>query len=220
MTRSDEMHRAVDQICDTWYRAAAVNRAHLKAHAYDTAPISGGDGSDPTGNTVVNGRAPAWLAELHDVAITFLEYMPVDPEVLRRAWHALFVEVPDGWSEGRIGWRDDGSPIFGAVTRMYHLADLGLRWFPPLPPKPDRGQLIEETVVGERGNQVDVCALCTDPAPSGRDVHGRVLVHRIEMVDGTTVVLHASTCYYRVDRRARAHGMSIGGYLNVFGAAA
>ena len=93
--------------------------------------------------------------------------------------------------------------------RVFHQADRALALWPK---PPSGGQTVGDITVGARHNQVEVCWKCGEPAPSGRDANGLLLIHRVP-VGNTTVALHATTCYFQLDRKARAAGTSLGTYL-------
>lgn len=155
--RVADLHRAVDVICDAWPKASEdANSGGLRGHNFEPTVHVVGSHADPTGDAAVNtGHAAAWLCELHDVAVVFVERMPGGSERLRNAWHALFNQCPSGWA-------------YNATQRLYRLADDALTWWPPPPTVGDR---VDDLEVGDGrrlANDVGLCALCGGVTIAGR----------------------------------------------------
>lgn len=108
-----------------------------------------------------------------------------------------------GFPEPARGWLSDLEDV---RRRLYQLADDAARLWPM---KAKLGMVVDGVTVGRRGNDVEMCGLCRQPAPSdGRDGNGRPLVHKVPVGDGH-VMLHRSPCYDRVWRQAKASGQTI-----------
>lgn len=184
MTQQQDMHKAVDVICDAWPEAQEDDTSVLRGHGYDAQRQPVGDHGDPTGNAAIRpNKASAWIIELRQLAYMYLDApLPHTPSQLRRQWHRVLNEHQTGWSPQ-------------AVARLYNLANNALAWWPHDKVKP--GQVVNGVTVGERGNDVEVCGLCKQPAPSGRDDNGQALLRRI---NGQAFHAAGKGCYWKVWR--------------------
>jgi hypothetical protein len=189
------LHRSVDRIIVAWPHALVDASARGYSRPSDQGRTC--DVSDPTGNSACRpDRAVVWLVELRAVVVKLTD---VDPS---------------GWGED---WTDD--VIRGLIAMVLHrrverLQDefwivrvIGLAnraaMFWPTPPA--KGDVVKGVTVGQRGNSVEMCGLCGEPAPGGRNDDGQLLVRRL---DG--VAFHAvaepgrSACFWQVWRQRRA----------------
>jgi hypothetical protein len=195
MTTVDEMHQAVDLIAKGWPYALAdcdvLSAApNLRGRAYDgDGRQAQGDHADPTAEQALTaferhqlaaGPAAGWLAELADVQWMFLDRCLTGPVGFAAAMHALLDRTPTGWAPG-------------AVQRLFRLADDSYRWWLA---RPKAGSRLAGVTVGERGNDVEVCGLCTEPVAGGAS-------DPIRRIDGQA--FHKSPCWYQVtmDRAGR-----------------
>jgi hypothetical protein len=190
------MHRAVDEIIRVWPHAQvdADARGFPSGGGGETGRSAKGDHSDPTGRIAMTpGKAVAWLADLHDVV---LEVAGGEPA----AWdnHGLVAKILHNAVEALAGaW-----PALGdRRDALYRLADAGSKWWPP-PPK--KGDTVRGVTVGQRGNQVEDCGLCGEPAPGGKNDAGQLLVRRIDGVPYHNIaVTKQGACYWLVWRQRR-----------------
>jgi hypothetical protein len=93
---------------------------------------------------------------------------------------------------------------------LWHQADMALKHWPPSP-KP--GDKIDGITIGTRTNQAELCWQCDQPATSGRDAAGRLLVRRVPLAGGGTATLHTAGCYDKAWRKAQAAGQAIAAYI-------
>lgn len=181
-------------------------------------PSGGGDGSrssevpDPTSAAALRGvdgahviepevAAAAWLPELFDVAVAWLgkaPHEPTDPTTPPR-WHAAVDAWCDDWparSAERAEW-------FLPVDRLLRLANRARVWWPAVP---KRGERVAGVTVGERGNDVKVCALCEEPIGGGHDDPAKVMddqPYHLRSVGRLGEAGYRPACFYLVWRQRR-----------------
>lgn len=200
-------HNDIDQCCDTW-PVALLDAGCRGFPSAVMQPRTSGGGEEVDGEQISftsverAGNRPdfatAWIAELGDVLGLF--GLPATPQ-RGGSWDASRVRVP--WHRAAEELLSDWPPLAESATkRLSVLANMArAHW--PAPVR--RGQSVGGVVVGERGNQVEVCGLCGEPAPGGRNEAGQLLVRRI---DG--VAFHATAagslpaCFWVVWRQRRA----------------
>jgi hypothetical protein len=104
-------------------------------------------------------------------------------------------------------WLAEYAEMRAHLTRLANLARYHYGY------DPDRGHADEKNLTPRpRGQQVEICVWCTDPAPPGRDSTGQPLLRR---VDGHPI--HASPCYWTAATAARRAGVSIAAHIAAAG---
>lgn len=220
-------HRDIERVCDTWPHALqdALARGYGTGRTYDGVSAGGprlvtctscggvgcedcaGDGyfgrrseiPDPTGAAACKPDfATAWIAELADI-IEQLAYQPAEvrewdnPEKARKFMHGQIERIHHSAGRQHLIPVADYNRI---TLRLHRLAEQAWYYWPD-PPR--QGQQVCGVTVGQRGNTVDNCELCNEPAPGGRDINtGKTL--NVTDKDGRT--LHRQ-CWYTLLVRLR-----------------
>jgi hypothetical protein len=190
-------HRDVERVCSAWEPALrdAEARGFGSGRSFDGCP---GGQSELTSVEAAASRpdfATAWLAELGDV----LHDMGIPAR--RDRFHGWTAETCGPWMHRRV---DKMCQTFNreanrTLLRLHRLAAAAhAYWPPPL----HKGQRVGNVVVGERGNTVETCALCGEPAPSGRDPETGITL--IKTLDGQVFHNTNPACYYVVYRQRKA----------------
>lgn len=196
------MHRAVNVVIAAWPLAIA----DAAARGYPTSASGSGDvvgiGSvctdgGPTARTACTpAAAVAWLAELFDVIGIFLDplfrvrglqtggWSAFSPAVISERWHMVIEPPLNAFPSGEHSRR-----------RLYRLADMALRNWPPSLAAGDR---VGGVTVGGRtvGGDLETCGLCAEPVAGGA-------ADPIRRIDG--VAFHKSPCWYRASLAKDRH---------------
>lgn len=185
------LHRSLNVIVERWPDALedANSRGYPAGVGYNPTGVHGN-----TENTIVEtcalqpSHAVGWLAELADIVDLLRHHVFTDggklPRILTPGQLTLYGHV--GIDNYLATWPSDAEKN---INRIINLANKALAWWPP-PPKP--GQTANGITVGQRGNTVENCALCDEPAPSGRHpATGKTL--NVTDKDGRTLHRH---CWY------------------------
>lgn len=174
------MHRAVDNIARAW--PLAVEDAN--ARGYPSAvmqPHTGGSESTSVESAALRpSRAVAWLAELYDVQNLLFtntaghSYVLYTPSVFQQHAHAYVERMLRQWMP----------QTEQTIRRTITLANKAQLWWPPTPVK---GATIQGVSVGQRGNDVQICAYCDEPVAGGAQ-------DPLRRIDDD--VFHKSPCWY------------------------
>lgn len=152
-------------------------------------------------DTIIDARPHARIE--HDAYGSASNRRPMEGS---RSNDAEALSALESWSQHHDvagDWLAEQTEAVAALTRVARMAaNNGWRTLPA-------GTVTDGVKVGGRNPTTAWCAWCGEAIPPGRsDITGN---SHSAPIDGQPV--HRSTCYYQIDRRARAAGIRVGPYL-------